>query len=38
MQGIYTYIQETNHFPREYIIIIIIIIVVVVVVVKRTYP
>jgi len=25
MQGIYTYIHETNHIPREYIIIIIII-------------
>jgi hypothetical protein len=26
MQGIYTYIPETNHVPREYIVIIIIII------------
>jgi hypothetical protein len=28
MQGIYTYIPETNHVPKEYIIIIIIIIVI----------
>jgi len=29
MQGIYTYISETNYVPREYIIIIIIIIIII---------
>jgi hypothetical protein len=28
MQGVYTYIPETNHVPKEYIIIIIIIIII----------
>ena len=31
MQGIYTYIPETNHVPREHCIIIVIIIIIIII-------